>query len=571
VTRWRLSLVALLLALIAWPLVMPFADLGRQPSAWDAWEEYDRLADLARNTLLLVSGTLALALPVGIAGAVLLYRSDLPLREPLRMLTVLALFVPLPFFASAWQATFGTSGWLPVAVWTTPPPPGDPDISPAGIPWKPWAHGLVPAIFVHAMAGLPWVVWIVGHGLTWVERELEEEALLSAGPWQVLWTVTLPRSGASVFAAGLWVALQTATEVTITDMMQVRTFAEEVFVQLTRPELSDADLVAQAVLVAQALAVSVPLVVLTGAVIVWAARRWERSLPPLGSVSEPLCLFPLGWGRGPLLAIVLLLVALAAGVPVSSLVWKAGLAGSPQAWSPPTAGRNVWNVLLAQGSMVARSVVLAAIAGGVTAALALVGCWLATEKRWLYGLLLILLAAAWALPGPVIGIGMKDTINRLVDGERWLAKVFGGSGHGPLEMALYQGPSPLPELWAVMLRFFPCALAILWPVVRLLPVELRDTARLEGASPAQELRYLVWPLTAKTWLRAALAVMVLSLGELGASKLVETPGSQTLAHEIFNQMHYGVTNHVAALCLVLLGMVGAGGALVTVAGWLKPR
>ena len=55
---------------------------------------------------------------------------------------------------------------------------------------------------------------------------------------------------------------------------------------------------------------------------------------------------------------------------------------------------------------------------------------------------------------------------------------------------------------------------------------------------------------------------VLSLGELSAGKLVETPGSQTFAHKVFEQMHYGVTSELAALCLVLLAVVAAGGAVV---------
>jgi ABC-type spermidine/putrescine transport system permease subunit II len=56
--------------------------------------------------------------------------------------------------------------------------------------------------------------------------------------------------------------------------------------------------------------------------------------------------------------------------------------------------------------------------------------------------------------------------------------------------------------------------------------------------------------------------MVLSLGELSAGKLVDTPGSQTFAQVIFRRMHYGVTNDLAALCLVLLSVVLLGGVLV---------
>ena len=58
---------------------------------------------------------------------------------------------------------------------------------------------------------------------------------------------------------------------------------------------------------------------------------------------------------------------------------------------------------------------------------------------------------------------------------------------------------------------------------------------------------------------------VLCLGELSAGKLVETPGSSTFAHEVFTQMHYGVTNDLAALNLVLLGAVVLGGVIVAVA------
>jgi ABC-type Fe3+ transport system permease subunit len=136
---------------------------------------------------------------------------------------------------------------------------------------------------------------------------------------------------------------------------------------------------------------------------------------------------------------------------------------------------------------------------------------------------------------------------------------------------LYYGPSPVPVFWACLVRFFPFAVALLWPVVRLLPPELRDAARVDGAGPAQELRHVVWPLTCLAWARAAGAMAVLSLGEIGAGKLVETPGSTTFAHEIFNQMHYGVTNDVAAHCLVLLAAVAVGGALVAVCGRLSGR
>ena len=49
--------------------------------------------------------------------------------------------------------------------------------------------------------------------------------------WRVFWKVTLPRAKLSIAAAGLWLALQVGGEITITDMMQARTFAEEIYTQ----------------------------------------------------------------------------------------------------------------------------------------------------------------------------------------------------------------------------------------------------------------------------------------------------------------------------------------------------
>jgi iron(III) transport system permease protein len=105
----------------------------------------------------------------------------------------------------------------------------------------------------------------------------------------------------------------------------------------------------------------------------------------------------------------------------------------------------------------------------------------------------------------------------------------------------------------------------------MVPRELRDAARVDGAWPLQELRQVIFPLTAAACLWAGLAVMVLALGELSASKLVATPGSAIFAHDIFTKMHYGITNDLAAVCLLLLVWVGVGGALVALLGRLiKP-
>jgi ABC-type Fe3+ transport system permease subunit len=171
------------------------------------------------------------------------------------------------------------------------------------------------------------------------------------------------------------------------------------------------------------------------------------------------------------------------------------------------------------------------------------------------------MATAWAMPGPLLGLGMKTIIAHIVNwtDSRWLAQV------------LYHGPSVLPLLWVDIIRFFPFAVALLWPMARQIPAELRDASRVDGATPTQELRYVVWPLLRSVFARAALAVAVLSLGELSAGKLVATPGMPSYATDIFTQMHYGVTNELAARCVLLLVLVAVGGSTVALMGFLAAR
>jgi ABC-type Fe3+ transport system permease subunit len=103
-----------------------------------------------------------------------------------------------------------------------------------------------------------------------------------------------------------------------------------------------------------------------------------------------------------------------------------------------------------------------------------------------------------------------------------------------------------------------------------MPRELREAARVEGGRPWQELVYVVAPAARGAFLQATLGVAILALGELGASKILETPGSITFAHEVFTLMHYGLSNDLAAHCLLLLAAVTLGTLLWRLASsWTK--
>ena len=168
---------------------------------------------LALETIGLVLATEAIALPLGILLALLLFRTDV--LGP----------ADAAGASSAWRRSFRCPctrrpGWVRSAT------PAGPGARRAADPGRPTG-----AAVVHALAALPWVVLIVGVGLCAVEPELEESALSTTGRAASWCRVTLRRALGAIAAAALAVAVLTAGDMTVTDLLQIRTYAEEAYLQ----------------------------------------------------------------------------------------------------------------------------------------------------------------------------------------------------------------------------------------------------------------------------------------------------------------------------------------------------
>jgi iron(III) transport system permease protein len=518
--RWRpaAGLAALALAVLA-PL---------------AWAD-ERTAHLAANTLLLAAATVALSVPLGSAIAFALARTDLPGRRLYGWLLTGFLFLPLCVQAGAWQAAFGFEGWY--TLWQA---------SPA------WLDGWRGAIWVHAVAALPWVVLIVATGLMTVERELEELALLDAGAAAVAWRVTLRRSAGAIGVAALWVAVTTAAEMAVTDFFQVRTYAEELYTQFALGDvpLADADDSADA---------TGPLGLPPGVVRGMAASAWMAvaalvlmaGLAPMTrvvSVGRPLVF---RWRRWRWLAagIAWTLASMLLLLPLASLTWKAGIvvdqttAGRVRSWSlakcaamvlgsqTRVTGTGDWRLR----PETADSLLIDGAAATAAVVLAFPLAWLARRPSARARLVLAAVAGLLAVPGPVVGLAIIAALNR--PDHPWL-------------IWLYDRTLAAPCL-AATVHALPLAVLVLWPALRALPEESLENAAVDGAGWWARLTRVVLPRQ-----RAALAVAWLvsfawSLGELDASLLVAPPGVQTLAVHIFGLLHFGVEDQVAGICLAL--------------------
>ena len=540
-TAFAVVLVAVLGLPVILPLVVVLGSEGR-PSAAD---EPGRLAGLATNTLVLALGACVVAVPIGPATAIALERVRFPGNHVLRGLLVAGLFVPLPVYSVAWQIVLGT--WLPPLA-----------LEPGQVAWRPWSEGLVPAAWLHGVAGIPWVVWIVSAGLQAADRGAEEDALLTGGPRYVFRRVLLPRAALASAAAAGWVAVQAVTEIPVTDAMMVRTFAEEVYTQIV--SVSDA--------VAGAVAAAVPAWAAAILVGVWVARGTVRTFDvPPAEVSRPVGLWLGTWQRALAGLFAGCVVATVAALPLAALVWKAGGGGTTSGWRPAYLAAESSIVLRTDGAVLLGSSAAALVTGIVTAGTAWVACRLADGSRWFGRFLFVFCVVLAVAPGPLVGLGLKDAIRRLVDAEARAMTVIGARPtFPPVRSALYDQPSPVPAGWAAAIRFFPLAVAVIWPAVRAVPRDLLEAVKLDGLGPLAEWRLVLAPLTGPAAVRAAVAVAALALGEVSAGKLVNPPFRPAYVFRLFDQMHYGAESTVAALCLLQLVATSAAAGLLLGSG-----
>ena len=158
-------------------------------------------------------GTLAVAVPVGVGLGLLFSRTDLPGQRFFAASLLALVLVPLYLQAAAWQAGFGLSGWYTTLAG------GDLD--------QPLLSGWRAVIWIHACAAIPWVALFVGLAARNIDRSLEESALLDMTPAAVFRNVTLRLVAPAIVLAAIWVAVQAAGEMTVTDFYAIRTYSRK--------------------------------------------------------------------------------------------------------------------------------------------------------------------------------------------------------------------------------------------------------------------------------------------------------------------------------------------------------
>jgi iron(III) transport system permease protein len=539
-------LCAALAAVVGWPALATVREAWRElsnsenalpasGSALDAAgaaellresERSPHSAALALESAKLVLETEALALPLGLILAFFLFRTDAFGAKLLLGLIILAAFVPLPLHATAWLGSFGNSGRL------------------QAIGWQPVLVGRFGAAFVHAMASLPWVVLIAGMGLCAVEPELEESALLDFGPARVLATVTFRRALGAIAAAALAVAVLTAGDMTVTDLLMIRTYAEQAYYQYMLGRGPGA-----------AALVAFPPLCLLAVLIALVGRALSRLDPSrVASAFARARVWSLGPWRIPLGLLLLAAVGNALALPLYGLIWRAGRVGGratlgrPPVWSVAGLAGTLRLAAEEIGEPLCWSLVWTAAAATAATVLSLSLGWTARQSRIWNLITLAVLCLTLAVPGPVAGMA-------LVLAYRMVPWIY---------------DSPLMIVMAETIRSLPYAILLLWPFLRSVPQDYLDVAAIDGLDRPRQFLRVVIPLSLRPIVAAWAIAFAISLGELPATNIATPPlpsGQTPVSVVIWGLLHTGVESHLAGVALIVLLVVAGAGLFATAAIW----
>ncbi|RNC28533.1 MAG: hypothetical protein AWM53_01513 [Candidatus Dichloromethanomonas elyunquensis] len=374
--------------------------------------------------------------------------------------------------------------------------------------WRLPVEGWRVSLWVQSMALLPFALGLSLMALACVEQNLVKAGYMLQSDRQVMKQVILPLAAPVLAGAGLLIFLLTLMDYSVPSLFQVNIYPLEIFAEFsaTNDPL-------------RALLLALPLVILAVIIAGAAGLTWKKaSVQPGFGFLEWLPTFR-GWPGWRLFErISVTLMVLQIIVPILMLL---KLVGSWQSFVVSLASSKI-EIAYTFGIMF------------ITAAAALplayaVAIWLNQRSRFFLGGLPALFPLV--MPAPLIGIGLINLWNR------------------PETSAVYG--TFLMTVMAALSRFSPWAVMILQAQLSRQNKVYLEAARILQKNGHQTFFKITLPMMSPGFIAAASLVFILTGGELGATLLVVPPGQGTLTLKIYNYLHYGSSDQVAGLCLLI--------------------
>jgi iron(III) transport system permease protein len=477
------------------------------------------------TTVIFVIATTALSVLLGIAFAILLTRTDVPLRGLLHDLVILPFYVSPLVLAFAWAILYGPSGFATIGVRTL------------GLPtWQ--LYTVIGISVVSAVYYVPYSYLYATGSLALTDPQLEDAGRIAgAGPFRTLFSITLPLLRPAV-AYGTLLTIVSAIELlsiplVLGQPVGVQVLSTFLYATGTKSSPNDYGIVA---------AVSVMmLAVIT--LLVWLQVRvtgQERRFVTVGGKAIRGRVVALGRMRWLVAGLLWLYILVAVALPLLGIFAQSATSFLTPLVNPlELLTSDNFSVIFTQPVYVEsiRNSLIISLVGGAIAVLFIAFAVLVTTRSDfpLRGALSYVALYPRAVPGIIIGIGFLWTLLLI-------------PGLGELRNTL------VVLTLAFIVRFLPLGFGAVMPSVLRISTELDRAARVSGASWLTTMWTILVPLLRPALASAFVLLFVSFLKEYASALFLVARGSEVIGTTMIELWRQGNSGPVAALSAIQLAI-----------------
>lgn len=483
--------------------------------------------DTLIRTLALGASASVIAVPLGALAAWLcLFRGFLS-RILLATLVALSL-TPLVIHVSSWDAAFGKMGWITETFGQT---------------LTPLISGWMAAVWVHGVAATPQtaLMFLI---VAWNDkRDFEEQASLDTHHWNVFWQITFWRYLPVALLATLWVMSVCAREIAVTDLYQIETIAEQVYLgySLNNNTLIgswSSDQLSSAAGLSSIL-VAVSIVAQSFFSLALFLGLAEFSASPHDTPRRSRLMQRRQWWLAVLLLFTLALVPATNTLTRASFFVESMDGVAVQRFDVTRIVPAIVRSMQDYADELTWSIFIATASASLILCLSITTAFWARSVLWRQVALCLLLAISFSIPGPVLG--------------SWLASSFALTS-GDFFIWLIDYTIFAPVIAATLFCWPICGL-LMWCLVRRIPVSLIQGAQLDGASATRIFWEFVIKANALAILGIWMVAFTLTFGELAASSMVRPAGIDTVPRKMLGDLHAGVDQLTAGITIVITAAI----------------
>ena len=456
--------------------------------------------------------------------------------------TIAMLLVPMFIHVSGWDAAFGKLGWL---------------TSTKGQILKPLVSGWTAAVWIHGIAAAPQVALILLIGLSIGKRVYEEQALLDTTASGVFWNVTIWRLIPLLILSVIWIVVSCAREIAVTDLYQIGTLAEQIYLGFSLGLNSIAgtwtpEQLAEANSISNRLTFSL-LIWMAGTGLVFFFSLTSLEFESRAMRPQPMAAAHLGsqtFVRSMTAAGLLAVIVL---VPIFNVIVRACFFVRPvdgvptQGYSLSQLFRSIKRAGVDYQNEFVWSTLIALVSAGLIIVIAILIASAARRSRLLQFVFALTLAVSCAIPGPYIGTTLASLFSNL---ENETVQWF------------YNYTIAAPVI-ANFVFCWPIGAVVVWFVFRKIPQDAIDNASVDGAGVIQRMFHFGLMGNLIAIAGCFLLTFAFCFGELSASQIVRPAGIDTVSRKMLGDLHAGVNELTAGITIVTAFTI----VTVSLIGW----